>query len=533
MANLQQLESASTQKYQAYKTAENAYNDKVNALIQQFEREGKSYPVELAKLRSAAEKADMDVAWSEYTAARDAVENYQAPAPANTAYQNTSNTNASQVVYPTPTGAKPAATEQPYRPEPTPVSLPQSSTNDDFSFGVDTDDDVEDGEAYSPAEINNPYNTPAESFINDPLYEPVPTDDELASTQQQLNESLIAENMIPDSPETNEYFYIDHAEDLDEIAAKYGVDPTSAQAAQIWQDEYGSDVDLNLNTGSFTNTGNVAPPPPPAYRPRSIKDSRRPISNGDWRFRIRLSPFADYLYNAPNPGILAPLKATDGVLFPYTPSITMAQVATYQSYNPTHSNFRGHFFQGSQQSDIIINADFTAQDTNEALYMLAMLHFFRSASKMFYGQDTRRGTPPPLVYLTGLGEYQFNEHPALISVFNYTLPNNVDYIKTSNSASSQYAPVGQSTGSGYESWSSKITRAITSGLEDFITGGLPSLASFAGLSGVTKIVDGATYVPTKLSINLTLLPVNTRQEISDQYSLRDFANGSLLKKGFY
>jgi hypothetical protein len=27
---------------------------------------------------------------------------------------------------------------------------------------------------------------------------------------------------------------------------------------------------------------------------------------------------------------------------------------------------------------------------------------------MFYGQDAEAGTPPPLVYLSGFGKYQFN-----------------------------------------------------------------------------------------------------------------------------
>ena len=187
----------------------------------------------------------------------------------------------------------------------------------------------------------------------------------------------------------------------------------------------------------------------------------------------------------------------------------------------------------------MVTADFTAQDTNEALYMLAMIHFFRSATKMWYGQDARRGTPPPLLYLRGLGEHQFNEHACLLSTFTYTLPDNVDYIKTSNSATAQYAPKGRlAAGSGHESWSSKITRMITGGLEDFLTSGsLPSLSSLFGTStsgtGLVKITDGATYVPTKLQIQLALLPVNTRQQVSQEYSLEDFASGKLLKKGYW
>jgi hypothetical protein len=72
---------------------------------------------------------------------------------------------------------------------------------------------------------------------------------------------------------------------------------------------------------------------------------------------------------------------------------------------------------------------FTAQDTGEANYLLAVITFFKSVTKMFYGQDAERGAPPPLVYLSGLGEYQFNEHPCVVSQFNYNLPSDADYIR--------------------------------------------------------------------------------------------------------
>ena len=54
---------------------------------------------------------------------------------------------------------------------------------------------------------------------------------------------------------------------------------------------------------------------------------------------------------------------------------------------------------------IYFSVKFTAQATFEANYMLAVIHFFRSVTKMFYGQDWQRGAPPPLVFLSGLGEY--------------------------------------------------------------------------------------------------------------------------------
>ncbi|NBS85341.1 MAG: hypothetical protein EBS58_01370, partial [Micrococcales bacterium] len=48
------------------------------------------------------------------------------------------------------------------------------------------------------------------------------------------------------------------------------------------------------------------------------QQTQNPAQSGDWRVRLRLAPQSNYLYNAPAPGILQPLKVTDGVIFPYT-----------------------------------------------------------------------------------------------------------------------------------------------------------------------------------------------------------------------
>jgi hypothetical protein len=155
----------------------------------------------------------------------------------------------------------------------------------------------------------------------------------------------------------------------------------------------------------------------------------------DWRVRLSLAPAATYLYKDPDilsSDILFPLKNTGGVIFPYLPQINVSYRANYNSVEITHTNYKNYFYTNSSVDDISITADFTAQDNEEAKYMLAVIHFFKSVTKMFYGQDIdpRGGTPPPLCYLSGLGLYQFNNHPLVLSNFTYTLPNDVDYIRT-------------------------------------------------------------------------------------------------------
>ena len=254
--------------------------------------------------------------------------------------------------------------------------------------------------------------------------------------------------------------------------------------------------------------------------------------NGDWRVKLSLAQGATYLYNDPQPGILQPLSVTNGVIFPYTPKIDISYKANYSTYDLTHSNFRGYFYQNSQVGDIGITGHFTAQDTQQANYLLAVIHFFKSATKMFYGQDAQRGSPPPLVFLSGLGQYQFNNHPCLIADFTYSLPEDVDYIRAQ--VTNQVGLNLTNQNSVKQSVATNNIFASIQRLANAFTtkGALPNTPF--GSPNVPNLAQGSpTYVPTKMDITIKLLPVNTRQQVSQQFSLRNYANGQGLKGGFW
>ncbi|CAB4138039.1 hypothetical protein UFOVP328_232 [uncultured Caudovirales phage] len=266
-----------------------------------------------------------------------------------------------------------------------------------------------------------------------------------------------------------------------------------------------------------------------ARQQQTIRDQRQNrAQSSDWRVRLRLAPRSTYLYNAPDVGpVLQPLRNTDGVIFPYTPSIDTAYKADYDAYNLTHSNYRGYFYKGSYVDSINVRAMFTAQDTAEANYLLAVIHFFRSATKMFYGQDAQRGSPPPLVYLSGLGEFQFNEHPCVISQFNYNLPGDVDYIRAHsagiNGTNLQVNRNRQTIAGNPLSYSINRLASV------FLTKG----ALDTRLSSGSLAIEEPTYVPTKMEISLTLFPMQSRSQVSKEFSVKNFANGNLLKGGFW
>jgi len=267
------------------------------------------------------------------------------------------------------------------------------------------------------------------------------------------------------------------------------------------------------------------------------KANGKAVGDGDWRVRLRLAPYATYLYKNPEgAGIMEPLRNTDGVVFPYTPRIDMSYNADYNPTDLVHSNYRGYFYKGSRVGEVTITADFTAQDSAEADYLLATIHFFRSCTKMFYGQDDDRGAPPPLVFLTGLGEFQFNEHPCVISQFNYNLPNDVDYIR---SRGRQSTSAGVTQGGNGLLWRRQQTGGPTnsyslSNIWSRLTGAnLPKGAINYPPAPPNLGLNSPTYVPTKMQAILTLLPMPTRSQVTQQFSLDRYANGNLLKGGFW
>ena len=264
----------------------------------------------------------------------------------------------------------------------------------------------------------------------------------------------------------------------------------------------------------------------------------------DWRVRLSLAPNATYLYRASDPGLLAPLLPTNGVIFPYTPSIDTSYTANYDKTDLTHSTYRGYFYKSSSINDVNIKGTFTAQDTLEAQYLLAVIHFFRSVTKMFYGQDPEAGIPPPLVYLSGFGQNQFNNHPCVVTNFTYNLPTDVDYIRATgfnniglNLSNRRTQSSGPTIGGSLGTVVAIIDRLKNAGLNNGSVGYISDAEQIAQMNKVSAATAqnsvNSTYVPTKMEISISLYPIQTRTQVSQQFSLKGFANGDLLRKGFW
>jgi len=200
-------------------------------------------------------------------------------------------------------------------------------------------------------------------------------------------------------------------------------------------------------------------------------------ARGDWR--VRLSLPANFVTAAKESDmIMSKLIETNGVIFPYNPSINITNTAVYNTLSPTHSNYNFHAYQRSMVEAITINGEFIVETPVEGHYWLAAVHYFRSVTKMAYGNTPDIGSPPPVVRLNGYGDYVFNNVPVVVQSFSVELQPDIDYIFCQ----------------GY------------------------------GTSG--------SYVPVKSNIFCSLLPTYSRKKIASKFSLEKFVNGQYLEGGF-
>ena len=134
-------------------------------------------------------------------------------------------------------------------------------------------------------------------------------------------------------------------------------------------------------------------------------------------------------------GIMEPLAQTNGMVFPFTPTIDFAQEIDYSSYDPVHSNQELHSYTRTKAPKINVTGKFTVQNSFEASYALASLHFCRTVSKMAFGKSQNAGTPPPVLLFSAYGDYIFNDVPVIVTAFNMSFPEDVDYVLVPNSNS--------------------------------------------------------------------------------------------------
>ena len=212
----------------------------------------------------------------------------------------------------------------------------------------------------------------------------------------------------------------------------------------------------------------------------------------DWRVKLSIPNIKSFT-DSP---LLQKLVETGGLAFPYTPTIIMSHAASYSAITPVHSNYPFFAYQNSQVDAMTLTGQFYCQNAQEGLYWLGALHYLRSITKMFYGEGTNQGAPPPVVKLNGYGDYVFKNVPVIVTNFTLDMPTDVDYIAVDMTDLGEYYADNE---------------------DDF-----------------TTTEGDKSYVPTESQMTVTIQPIYSRALV-EKFSLDKFAKGGYLgsnNKGF-
>jgi hypothetical protein len=213
----------------------------------------------------------------------------------------------------------------------------------------------------------------------------------------------------------------------------------------------------------------------------------------DWRVRLSLPNNPAYKSS----GLLRPLIETNGLVFPYTPAIQIMHSASYSTMSPMHNNYPFLAYENSRIEAMTITAPFYCEDSVEAAYWVACMHFLKSVTKMSFGSDPNAGAPPPVLKLNGYGDFVFKDVPVVVTSFTMDLPNEADYISTGLQSSAGVA-----------------------GATSFVK-------SFTGLDLSSAVASGVAWAPVKSTVTVTLQPLYSRQQVRN-FSLDKFVKGDYV-----
>ena len=128
------------------------------------------------------------------------------------------------------------------------------------------------------------------------------------------------------------------------------------------------------------------------------------------------------------------LTSTGGILFPNQPDISYQQSVNYNTYDLVHTNYSYHSYRNTPSAQIQVTAQFAQTTREEAQFLLGVLHFLRSVTKMYYGtgdlaNEPTSGTPPPVLRFSAFGNQQFKKIPVVVGNFATTYDSSVDLIE--------------------------------------------------------------------------------------------------------
>jgi len=176
--------------------------------------------------------------------------------------------------------------------------------------------------------------------------------------------------------------------------------------------------------------------------------------------------------------------------FPYTPTTSIINSANYSSYDLTHSNFQQRAFDSHMNMEVNITAPMIVRSVEEAEYVYRASVWIRSTMKMSWKNDVDPGMPPPILRFNAHGIYE--NVPCVIRDFTWNLDSDIDYIEIQDPTT-----INNDTGETLSLSKMKTMR-----------------------------------IPVTNMFVLTLAVTYSPKSIRENFSVKDYLNGSLKNKGY-
>lgn len=134
----------------------------------------------------------------------------------------------------------------------------------------------------------------------------------------------------------------------------------------------------------------------------------------------------------------AQLGKVGGLIFPYTPKISMSYAVNYETTDIPQSNVQYNSYKNSPPPSIDVTAHFTSDNNGQAKHMLSAIWFLQALSKCdvgdgktyYVGKDKTvggGGLPPPILYFNAY-EQMLENIPVVLKSFSFSYPDDIDYV---------------------------------------------------------------------------------------------------------
>ncbi len=218
--------------------------------------------------------------------------------------------------------------------------------------------------------------------------------------------------------------------------------------------------------------------------------------------------------------------------FPYTPQIDYSNDVKYDSFNLTHTNYQPYAYARTENPQLTLQCKFSSHTKEHFTISENAIRFLRTYTKMNYGRnDPDRGQSPRILRFFAMGNPIFYNVPVVISRFNVTFPEDVDYIKgefgtgENKNVASNIENVGNRrtpTNAGGGRGGASMPQAMPE----------PGVTVVNDAGQVTESRKNFIYLPAFFQISITLLVQQNIARTVKEFTLSDFASGRMSKDGY-